>query len=176
VNIRLTCAGLPAPTVSERPTVSAPASAAMTARRITQSILQRTAEETGETSCFYIREGGRRICLYRASAPVTLRSHVEEGAELPLDRGASAHILVAYTDGVGEFHEAIRSRGYYISHGERDPETKAAAVPVFGPDKKLIGSLGVTGPKNRFDEANCERFVGILTEKAQALSRMLSGR
>jgi DNA-binding IclR family transcriptional regulator len=91
-------------------------------------------------------------------------------------RGASAHILVAYTDGTGEFHEAIRSRGFYISHGERDPETKAAAVPVFGPDKKLIGSLGVTGPRNRFDEANCERFVEILTEKAQTLSRMLSGR
>jgi DNA-binding IclR family transcriptional regulator len=138
-------------------------------------ILQQTAEETGETSCFYIRDGGRRICLYRASAPRTVRSHVEEGAELPLDRGASAHILVAFTDGTEEFHEAIRSRGFYISHGERDPETKAVAVPVFGPDKKLVGSLGVTGPKNRFDEANCERFVEILTAKAQILSRTLSG-
>ena len=68
------------------------------------------------------------------------------------------------------------SRDFYISHGERDPETKAVAVPVFGPDKKLAGSLGVTGPKNRFDEANCECFIAILTEKAHILSRMLSGR
>jgi DNA-binding IclR family transcriptional regulator len=139
-------------------------------------VLQRTAEETGETSCFYIREGTRRICLYRANASRTVRSHVEEGAELPLDRGASAHILVAYTDGEGEFHEEIRRQGFYVSHGERDPETKAVAVPVFGPDGKLAGSLGVTGPRNRFDEASCERIVGILTAKAQALSRMLSGR
>ena len=87
-----------------------------------------------------------------------------------------AHILVAYTDGTGKFHEAIRSRGFYISHGERDPETKAVAVPVFGPNKKLVGSLGVTGPKNRFDEANCERFVGNTHREGPGLSRMLSGR
>ena len=52
----------------------------------------------------------------------------------------------------------------------------AMAVPAFGPDKRLAGSLGVTGPKNRFDEADCERFIGILTEKTHILSQMLSGR
>ena len=44
------------------------------------------AEETGETSCFYIREGtGREYCLYGPNASRTVRSHVEEGTGLPLE-------------------------------------------------------------------------------------------
>ena len=139
-------------------------------------VLRQLVEEVGETAGFYIREGDRRICLYRANAARAVSSHLVEGAQLPLDRGASARILVAFTDGKGEVHEKTRKRGFYVSMGERDPETAAVAVPVFGPKGAMVGSLGVTGPRNRFDRAACARMTAILKEKAGALARALGGR
>ena len=137
-------------------------------------VLRQVVDEVGETAAFYIREGDRRICLYRVNSERTVRSHLEEGADLPLDRGASARVLVAFTGGKGDLYERIRSRGSYVSLGERDPEAAAVAVPVLGAGS-LVGALGVTGPRNRFDRAACARMERILVEKAAALGRALSG-
>ena len=88
--------------------------------------LKALVEATGETASFYVREKGKRICLYRQNGPRMVRSHLDEGAELPLDRGAAGHILVAYsgkdTGKDSGRHAKVRSRGYAISKGERDPE------------------------------------------------------
>jgi DNA-binding IclR family transcriptional regulator len=138
-------------------------------------VLRQVAEQVGETAGFYIRDGNRRICLYRANSPRMVSSHLEEGAELPLDRGASARVLVAFTDGKGENDEKIRKRGFCVSLGERDPDSAAVAVPVFGPKKALVGSLGVTGPRNRFDKAARVRIAATLKERAAALTRVLGG-
>ncbi|HET7825000.1 MAG TPA: IclR family transcriptional regulator C-terminal domain-containing protein, partial [Anaeromyxobacter sp.] len=67
------------------------------------------------------------------------------------------------------------SRGVYVSHGERDPEAAAVAVPVRGPGGALAGALGVTGPRNRFDRAACARMAKVLAAKAASLGRALSG-
>lgn len=138
-------------------------------------VLRQVVDEVGETAAFYVREGDRRICLYRVNSPRTVSSHLEEGAELPLDRGASARVLVAFTGGKGELYEKVRRRGSYASLGERDPDTAAVAVPVLGRGQKLLGALGVTGPRNRFDRAACARMARILLGKAGSLGRALSG-
>lgn len=137
--------------------------------------LREVVDELGETAAFYVRDGDRRICLYRVNSDRTVRSHLEEGAELPLDRGASARILVAFAGGKGKLYDEIRSRGVYVSHGERDPEAAAVAVPVRGPGGALAGALGVTGPRNRFDRAACARMAKVLAAKAASLGRALSG-
>jgi DNA-binding IclR family transcriptional regulator len=139
-------------------------------------VLRELVDETGETAGFYIREGDRRICLYRINGPRMIRSHLDEGAALPIDRGASARILVAYTDGEGAFYEAIRAEGHYISQGERDAETAAVAVPVFGAQNRLAGALGVTGPRSRFGPEACARFVALLNNRAAELTRALGGQ
>lgn len=136
-------------------------------------VLQRLVDTTGETAAFYIRDGNRRICLYRQQAKHLIRLHLEEGAELPLDRGASARILMAHTDGEGTFYERVRQDGYYISLGERDPETIAIAAPVFGIDEKLVGALGIVGLQSRFAEEAKLQTVELLVRSAGELSRTL---
>jgi DNA-binding IclR family transcriptional regulator len=137
--------------------------------------LARLVERTGETAAFYVREGDRRVCLYRHHSPRLIRHHVEEGAALPLDRGASAHVLVAFTGGVGATYDAVRSRGLYVSLGERDPETAAVAAPVFGRERRFLGALGVTGPRGRFEGENRDRLAAALVEEAGLLSRAIGG-
>lgn len=137
--------------------------------------LARLVALTGETGGFYVRDGDRRICLFREPSPRPIRLHIEEGAAMPLDRGASAHVLMAFTDGTLPVHDAVRRRGVAISVGERDQETAAVAAPVFSREGRLMGALGISGPLLRLGRAEVERMAPIVQEEARALSQSLGG-
>jgi DNA-binding IclR family transcriptional regulator len=156
-------------------------------------VLETLVEVTGETASFYVREKGKRICLYRHNGPRMVRSHLDEGAELPLDRGAAGHILVAYgahdtgkgsamdsgkpsdkdADKHAGQHARIRLRGYAISKGERDPDSTAVAVPIFRAGGILVGALGIVGPRARMNDGACRKALTALKAEASALSQKL---
>ena len=135
--------------------------------------LARLVARTGETGGFYVRDGDRRICLYREASPRPIRLHIEEGAAMPLDRGASAHVLMAFTGGALPIHEAVRAAGLAISIGQRDPEVAAVAAPVFGRAGRFVGAIGISGPVLRLDAAETERIAPLVVAEAQAVSRLL---
>lgn len=135
--------------------------------------LARLVTATGETAAFYVREGAARICLFRHHPSRMIRHHVEEGAALPLDRGASGHVLRGFSGETDPRAQAARAEGLAISLGERDPETAAMAVPLLGAGGRLLGALGITGPIGRFDAAARPGFAASLRDEAQALARCL---
>lgn len=135
--------------------------------------LARLVARTGETAGFYVRDGDRRICLFREASPRPIRLHIEEGAAMPLDRGASGHVLMAFTDGALPVHDAVREAGFAISIGQRDPEIAAVAAPVFGRAGRLLGALGISGPVLRLGAAEAEAVAPAVVEEARALSRLL---
>ena len=137
--------------------------------------LARLVEQTGETAAFYVRDSERRVCLYRHHSPRLIRHHIEEGAVLPLDRGASGRVLMAFTGGDDPLLQEVRRRGWYLSLGERDPEAAAIAAPVFGGGRRFIGALGVIGPRSRFEAESQERLATLLTEEAGRLTRAVGG-
>ncbi|MCQ4159458.1 IclR family transcriptional regulator [Roseomonas sp. GC11] len=139
-------------------------------------VLAWLAEATGETAAFYVRDGARRICLYRHHSARLIRHHIEEGTVLPLDRGASAWVLMAHTS-TGEEAPlaAARAQGWVLSLGERDPEVAAVAAPVFGRGRAFIGALGIIGPRGRFEGEQPERLAALVTEAAARLCRSLGG-
>ena len=139
-------------------------------------VLRDLVTASGETAAFYIKSGARRVCLYREHAPRSFRHHVEEGAELPLDRGASARILMAFSGEPGAVYDTIRRQGSYVSIGERDPETAAVAVPVFGQQHEFIGALGVTGSLSRMTDEKIASVRAVLISESKALSSTLGAR
>lgn len=138
--------------------------------------LGRLVAATAETATFYIRQGDKRLCLYRHHSSSPIRHHIDEGAELELDRSADGQVLAAYTGGVGGVSETIRAQGYWVSLGERNPEAGGISAPVFGVDGKFIGALGVTGIKAHFTGADGERITAILLKAARELSQSLAGQ
>ena len=58
------------------------------------------------------------------------------------------------------------------SLGERDGETAALAVPIFGASQALIGALSVSGPVARFTEAT----IALIAEAIVDAARQLTGR
>lgn len=139
-------------------------------------VLRNLSEESGETAAFYVREGDDRVCLYRHHSRHPLRHHIEEGVRLPLDRGAGGHVLAAYTGGDSEVHRQVRADGYRASFGERDPETAAVSVPVFGSAGAFLGALTLVGTRTRITEEAVPALVGLLKEAAAQLQEELDGR
>lgn len=135
--------------------------------------LVRLVALTGETGGFYVRDGDRRICLFREPSPRPIRLHIEEGAAMPLDRGASAHVLMAFSGGTLPVHDGVRAARVAISIGQRDPEIAAVAAPVFGPAGRLVGALGVSGPVLRLGAGEAARIAPMVIAEAQAVSRLL---
>lgn len=135
-------------------------------------VLARLVADTDETAAFYVREGSRRICLYRAHSRRMIRHHLEEGADLPLDRGASAHVLMAFTGAAGPRYDTVRAEGCCISLGERDPETASVAVPVMTRTGHFAGALGLVGLRSHFDAGR----VATLRDAAQREAAVLGAR
>lgn len=138
--------------------------------------LKRVSEASGETAVFYIREGDNRVCLFRHHSHHPLRHHIEEGFWLPLDRGAGGHVLMAYTGGDSDVHRQVRADGYRVSFGERNPETAAVSVPIFGNSGSFVGALGLVGTRTRITDEVVPKLVELLKQEAARLNNELDGR
>jgi len=63
---------------------------------------------------------------------------------------------------------AVRSTGYAVDRDETSVGVSCVAVPLRIGDS-LIGSIGVTGPTTRLDDALLDRIGAELVEAAAAL-------
>jgi len=131
--------------------------------------LRRLVEASGETASFYVRDGDKRVCLYRHNSPHAARHHLDEGAQLPMNAGASAHVLKAFGAKTEARYGNLRERGYYVSLGERDPHVAAVAVPVFDAAGSLHGALALSGLLSRFDDKARKKAVPLLQGSARRL-------
>ena len=136
-------------------------------------VLGRLRDASGESASFYVRDGDERVCLYRANATREIRHHLDEGARLPLDRGAAGHVLRAFANGRGKRCAAIRKRGFDVSLGERDPDIAAVAVPLVTDDGALLGALALSGVATHFHAAFQTRCAKLLREAAAELAPRL---
>ena len=139
-------------------------------------VLAEISRTTGETAAFYVREGDQRIVLYRAHSDRPIRHHLEEGASLPLDRGAGGRVLTAFTGGTGEHAAKVRAQRFYFSDGERDPETAAVAVPVFGMNGAFVGALAAVGGRSRMAGGRHLEIRDLLLAHAEKLGAELGSR
>lgn len=138
------------------------------------SVLRRLAQETDETAAFFVLEGDARTCIARVDRPSLERHHIRIGERLPLDRGASAHVLMAFSGTSGGFHAGVRRSGHYLSIGERDSRMSSIAVPVFGARRKLFGALCISGLAQRLGRDELQRHLPALLRCSQDLSQALA--
>lgn len=142
---------------------------------VVEPALRDLSQETSESASFYVREGNERACISRVEGPQSVRHHVRIGMRLPLDLGAPGRVILAFSGEPGKVYEDIRRRGYHISMGEREPQVSSVAAPVFGLNWKLLGSLCISGPTSRLDQAKLETFAQTVMDVANRLSYALAG-
>ena len=139
------------------------------------SVLRQMVDEVQEGASLYVRDGDHRVCLHRVDSKRAVRDSVHEGDRLPLNAGASGHVIRAFNGAANARYEQIRRDMYSASYGERDPETAAVACPVFGVGQQFVGALTVSGPKYRLEGGGVERILPVLFRHASELTRVLGG-
>lgn len=106
------------------------------------------------------------LCVHQERAGAAVDISYSRGRPMPLFRGATSKIMLAYLPerqaarlflehrqeiaaaGLGEewrefsaLLRALRRRGFCVSHGEVDKGAVGVAAPIFDPDRRLLGSL-----------------------------------
>ena len=143
---------------------------------VIRPVLAKLVEQTGETASFYVRQDQVRVCLFRHNSPHSARHHLDEGTQLPMNAGASAHVLVAYggkSAAVKGHAKTAKEQGYSISLGERDPQVAAVAVPAFDTTGQMRGALSVSGLIGRFDDKARRAALAELLAAAERLGAVL---
>ena len=134
--------------------------------------LRRLVAQGTESASFHVLDGDRRLCIQRVNSGHATLDTINAGDVLPLDRGAAGKILRAFTDGADPGLDPVRRQGWAFSEGERDPSCAALASPVFGIGHELIGSISLSGPRERFTDETIASMVRLLLDTSAGLSQL----
>jgi len=144
-------------------------------RDIIYPILETLSQESGETSSFYVIENDSRVVLFRVEPKRSVRVSIHEGDRFPLNAGASGKILRTFGPSVADALANVREQLWASSFGERDPDTAAVSVPVFGMNNELKGALTLSGPSERFNEDAITSARKMLLKLAAQATGALGG-
>lgn len=136
-------------------------------------VLKAIATETSESASFYVRDGDKRMVLFRCDSEQAVRDNVRAGDRLPLNKGAGGKILLRFEEGLAAARRSLAPDFVISTFGERQPDTAAVAAPVFGAGGRLVGAIGVSGPKTRFTIADVTRMSRAIFDAGAKLSRDL---
>lgn len=164
------------------------------ARPIMLSLVQQTGEAV--TLNVYSRGLRRGVCMAVQESDAHFQYAIEAGEIKPLHAGASGKTILAFLSDdereavLGDGHlaavtpcttcdvtalrmelQVIRDQGHAVTHGERVPGAVGIGVPVTTPEQKP-GSLVLTVPEYRFEEAHMARLVALAKEHAHALDEL----
>lgn len=154
-------------------------------RKIAAPFLQSLHQKHNESVSLYILLDGHRVCIDRLETTHALRHVVNVGDRLPLLRGASGKVLLAWlaederkkipaADAVpAKELEKIRNQGYAISLGERDQGVSAISAPIFDVSGRLLCALAVAGPIVRLNPAVLAAMAPDVVDTARKVSAAL---
>lgn len=133
--------------------------------------LQNLVKLTHESAAFHMREGNKRLCLFRVDSQQALRDHIKVGDLLPIDKGAGGKVLRAFEGASGKVFNQIRSDMVLAISGDRTKEISGISAPIFAADG-LIGVITLTMPTYRFDPS---KSIAVKAS-AKNLTELLGGQ
>jgi DNA-binding IclR family transcriptional regulator len=157
---------------------------------IVQDEVNQVAYFTGEIVGFGVEELGQRVVLYRSEGGGAVGDEIPIGESThlhwtSLGKAIMAHLPAERTEEILEQHGQpqatpstitdraelmeeladIREDGYALDDAERRRGIRGVAVPVMSAREEIVGSLGVAGPKTRFDETYIRKILDVLLKK-----------
>lgn len=128
-------------------------------------------DQTQESASFHVRQGDKRLQLYRVHSPQPLSASSQVGDVFPLTKGTGGHVMLAFAGVAGALYERVRAERVLSLVGERVPEIAGISAPVFDGGNTLLGVITITVPTIRYRE----ELVGQVKAAAIALTAALGG-
>lgn len=146
-------------------------------RTVAISYMKKIRDTLDETISLYIVVNNKRVCVERFNSSQSLRRVVTVGDEVPLDRGASGKVLLAFSNlNFGfdeEVLENVRRNDYAYSSNERGEGISAIAVPLRNFKGEVIAALTISGSSIRYNEESVPRYITLMKETAAEISAKL---
>ncbi len=178
---------------------AAPATRGIDRLRAVTPALRELREITGETACFFTREGPYRVCVAMAETEHAIRREMHVGKLVPLHTGSAGRVLMAWDDDalrdvlqrpLESFTELsvvdpealradvdrVRRVGWSYTEGERDAGAAGLSAPVFDGQARLVGAMTISGPTSRVTRSVAEGWAEDLVRSAETATRLLGGR
>ncbi|MCA1669812.1 MAG: IclR family transcriptional regulator [Thermomicrobia bacterium] len=170
-------------------------------REIALPWLKALVDATGETALLALYDPSRQEMLLAATvdSPHPIRQMRQIAEWLPVTAGATGLAILAFLP-EAEQHAIltrplpaltphtttnrpaleralarIRQQGYALTHGERTPGAAGVAAPIVGPAGRVIGSVGITQPEQRFRPEDAPHQAERVISSARIISDQLSG-
>jgi DNA-binding IclR family transcriptional regulator len=164
--------------------------------RHVKPILQQLRDETGESACFYTRDGAFRTVVAVAETRHVVMRPFRVGQVMPIHAGAPGKVFLAYDPEAWEALEGspltkfapatpdnlqilkeqtavARAQGYYAAFGERHEDVGSISAPVFDHAGQLAGVLGLGFPTQRIGPDDAARLGPIVAHAAARASETL---
>ncbi len=161
-------------------------------RNVCRPKMVEIAKATGETVTINEISGCERMCIDVIDTPSPLMTILRPGERLPLLKGATGKVLLAYRTAkeresiirrspraepidrkkLEKELNLIRDRGYAMTRSERIPGVTAIAVPLRDMKEEVHYALALTGPSVRMDPRVGE-FRKILSAAGSEISLRL---
>lgn len=138
---------------------------------VVMPVLEYLMKVTKESAAFHVRQGDKRLCLYRVDSNQALRDHIKVGDLLPIDKGAGGKVLMAFEGATGKTAAQIRKNMVLAVSGDRVKEISGISAPVFN-SEGLIGVITLTMPTYRFNPKQAD----LVKASAEKLTRLLGGK
>ncbi|MFF0990661.1 IclR family transcriptional regulator [Kocuria nitroreducens] len=164
--------------------------------RLVRPILQGLRDDTGESACFYTRDGAFRTVVAVAQTRHVVMRPFMVGQVMPIHAGAPGKIFLAYDPEAWQALEdapltkfapatpdslevlrqqaaAAREQGFYAAFGERHEDVGSISAPVFDHAGDLAGVLGLGFPTQRVGPADVPHLGPIVRRTAARASEAL---
>ena len=162
------------------------------------SALRDLVDLTSETAHFSVYEGGYAVQVEKVECSQAIRAPTRIGGRSPGYASATGKALLAFqpseeiqrVGSLAESHTAativdadrlaeelahVRQVGFAINRGEWRDGVWSVAAPVFDHHHQVVGSIGVSGPQNRFEPA-LEGIVRAVLGRARAMTASTGGQ
>ncbi len=161
-------------------------------------VLEKLFHKTGESVFLTILDKDEAVTIETIEPDNKVKFSVSVGSRAPLYVGASYRSILAFMpeDFIKNYFETIdlkrytantktdieelktelqqiKKQGWATSEGEYTPDIIAIAVPLFGRDTRVIGSVTVSGPIYRMSEEKIQEYLPLLEETRDELANMI---
>ena len=168
-------------------------------KRSALASMQDLRDFTGETIHLMLRDGDEVVLIERLDSLKTLRTVRPLGARAPLHVAANGKAVLAnlspedqarYLGGqlsrwtprtltdpdvLRRELNQVRACGYAYSDGELDLDVRAVAAAIVDAEGQPVGSLSISCPASRLEQAMVEPYGRRLAEAARAISARYAG-
>lgn len=134
----------------------------------------RLCQATGEAVNLLVPSATTMVVAESLKGDVILKTTALKGTGMPMRGTASGKCLQAFSGAAaGRDFAEVRRLGYATEEDEFQPGVIAVAVPILDGQGRMLATLSIHGPSQRFSMRRAARLGGLLKQEARRITASL---